>query len=98
MRVDVCPTSAILPVFKRITSPRALHVYPALTYTPCTDFNAQTMQWLRRYLGTYCAPVLWISDYQGVREISSERGTPHALASSAVRAAYRGTRKCLNRA
>ena len=51
MRDDVCPASTILPVFERITAPKALHVYPDLTHTPCTDFNAHAMHWLRRYLG-----------------------------------------------
>ena len=37
---DVCPAATILPVFERITAPKALHVYPDLTHTPCTDFNA----------------------------------------------------------
>ena len=48
---EVCPASTILPVFERITAPKALHVYPDLTHTPCTDFNAHAMHWLRRYLG-----------------------------------------------
>jgi cephalosporin-C deacetylase len=51
MRDEVCPASTILPVFERITAPKALHVYPDLTHTPCTDFNAHTMHWLGRYLG-----------------------------------------------
>jgi pimeloyl-ACP methyl ester carboxylesterase len=51
MRDEVCPASTILPVFERITAPKALHVYPDLTHTPCTDFNAHAMHWLRRYLG-----------------------------------------------
>jgi cephalosporin-C deacetylase len=51
MRDEVCPASTILPVFERITAPKALHVYPDLAHTPCTDFNAHAMHWLRRYLG-----------------------------------------------
>ena len=51
MRDEVCPASTILPVFERITAPKALHVYPDLTHAPCTDFNAHAMHWLRRYLG-----------------------------------------------
>jgi cephalosporin-C deacetylase-like acetyl esterase len=51
MRDAVCPASTILPVFERITAPKALHVYPDLTHAPCTDFNAHAMHWLRRYLG-----------------------------------------------
>jgi cephalosporin-C deacetylase len=51
MRDEVCPAPTILPVFERITAPKALHVYPDLTHTPCTDFNAHAMHWLRRYLG-----------------------------------------------
>jgi cephalosporin-C deacetylase-like acetyl esterase len=51
MRDEVCPAATILPVFERITAPKALHVYPDLTHAPCTDFNAHAMHWLRRYLG-----------------------------------------------
>jgi cephalosporin-C deacetylase-like acetyl esterase len=51
MRDEVCPAATILPVFERITAPKALHVYPDLTHSPCTDFNAHAMHWLRRYLG-----------------------------------------------
>jgi cephalosporin-C deacetylase-like acetyl esterase len=51
MRDDVCPATTILPVIERITAPKPLHVYPDLTHTPCTDFNAHAMHWLRRYLG-----------------------------------------------
>jgi cephalosporin-C deacetylase len=51
MRDEVCPASTILPVFERIVAPKALHVYPDLTHSPCTDFNAHAMHWLRRYLG-----------------------------------------------
>ncbi len=50
MRDEVCPASTILPVFERITAPKALNVYLDLTHTPCTDFNAHTMHWLGRYL------------------------------------------------
>jgi hypothetical protein len=34
-----------------ITAPKPLHVYPDLMHTPCTDFNAHAMHWLRRYFG-----------------------------------------------
>lgn len=51
MRDPVCPPPTILPVFERITAPKALHVYPELTHSPCTDFNAHALHWLRRYLG-----------------------------------------------
>lgn len=51
MRDEVCPAHTILPVFERITAPKALHVYPDLVHAPCTDFNAHAMHWLRRYLG-----------------------------------------------
>lgn len=51
MRDEVCPAATILPVFERITAPKALHVYPDLTHMPCTDFNAHALHWLRRYLG-----------------------------------------------
>jgi cephalosporin-C deacetylase-like acetyl esterase len=49
--LEVCPASNMLPVFERITAPKALHVYPDLTHTPCTAFNPHTMHWLSRYLG-----------------------------------------------
>ena len=51
MKDTTCPAHTILPVFDRITAPKALHVYPDLTHAPCTDFNAHAMHWLRRYLG-----------------------------------------------
>ncbi len=51
LRDEVCPAPTILPVFERISAPKALHVYPDLTHAPCTDFNAHAMHWLRRYLG-----------------------------------------------
>lgn len=51
MRDPVCPAPTIMPVFERLTAPKALHVYPDLMHTPCTDFNAHAMHWLRRYLG-----------------------------------------------
>lgn len=51
MRDAVCPPATIVPVFERITAPKALHVYPELTHSPCTDFNAHALHWLRRYLG-----------------------------------------------
>jgi len=52
MKDATCPAHTILPVFERITTPKALHVYPELTHAPCTDFNADVIHWLRRYLGT----------------------------------------------
>jgi cephalosporin-C deacetylase len=48
---QTCPYDTIIPVFERIPGPKALHVYPELTHSPCTDFNAHAMSWLRRYLG-----------------------------------------------
>ena len=51
MHDATCPAHTILPVFERITAPKALHVYPDLPHAPCTDFNAHAMHWLRRYLG-----------------------------------------------
>jgi hypothetical protein len=35
--IEACPASTILPVFEHITAPKALHVYPDLTHTLCTD-------------------------------------------------------------
>ena len=32
-------------------SNKAIYVYPELTHSPCSDFNARAMSWLRRYLG-----------------------------------------------
>jgi cephalosporin-C deacetylase len=52
MKDDTCPYHTIMPVFETITAPKALHVYPELTHSPCTDFNAHAMDWLRRYLGS----------------------------------------------
>jgi len=46
-----CPYHTIMPVFERIRAPKGLHVYPDLTHSACTDFNAHAMNWLRRYLG-----------------------------------------------
>ena len=51
MKDETCPYETIMPVFERIPGPKALHVYPELTHSPCTDFNAHAMSWLRRYLG-----------------------------------------------
>ncbi len=48
---EVCPYSTIMPVFEQIPGPKALHVYPDLGHSPCTDFNAHALNWLRRYLG-----------------------------------------------
>ncbi len=47
----VCPYRTIMPVFERITCLKSLCVYPGLAHSPCTDFNQQAMDWLRRYLG-----------------------------------------------
>jgi cephalosporin-C deacetylase len=51
MKDQTCPAHTIMPVFDRITAPKALHVYPELTHSACTDFNAHATHWLRRYLG-----------------------------------------------
>jgi len=51
MKDETCPYRTIMPVFEKITAPKALHVYPDLVHAPCTDFNAHAMSWLRRYLG-----------------------------------------------
>lgn len=51
MKDETCPYRTIMPVFEKITAPKALHVYPDLTHSPCTDFNSHAMDWLRRYLG-----------------------------------------------
>ncbi len=51
MKDYICPYGTIMPVFERITGPKAVHVYPDLDHNPCTDFNAHAMSWLRRYLG-----------------------------------------------
>jgi hypothetical protein len=40
-----------MPVFEQIPAPKAVHIYPDLTHSPCTDFNIHAMNWLRRYLG-----------------------------------------------
>ena len=51
MKDETCPYETIIPAFDRIPGPKALHVYPELTHSPSTDFNAHAMSWLRRYLG-----------------------------------------------
>ena len=51
MKDQTCPFHTIMPVFERITAPKALHVYPELSHSSCTDFNAHAMSWLQRYLG-----------------------------------------------
>jgi cephalosporin-C deacetylase-like acetyl esterase len=51
MKDQTCPYRTIMPVFEKITAPKALHVYPDLAHSPCTDFNAHALEWLRRYLG-----------------------------------------------
>ena len=48
---EVCPYQTIMPVFEQMLGPKALHVYPDLGHSPCTDFNAHALNWLRRYLG-----------------------------------------------
>ena len=51
MKDETCPYHTIMPVFDNITAPKGLNVYPDLGHSPCTDFNAHAMNWLRRYLG-----------------------------------------------
>ena len=51
MKDEICPYRTVMPVFDRIPGPKALYVYPDLSHSPCTDFNAHAMSWLRRYLG-----------------------------------------------
>jgi len=51
MKDETCPYETIIPAFDRIPGPKALHIYPELTHSPSTDFNAHAMSWLRRYLG-----------------------------------------------
>jgi cephalosporin-C deacetylase-like acetyl esterase len=51
MKDETCPYPTIMPVFEKITATKGIHVYPDLTHSPCTDFNAHAMNWLRRYLG-----------------------------------------------
>jgi cephalosporin-C deacetylase len=51
MKDETCPYRTIMPVFEKIKAPKALHVYPDLAHSPCTDFNNHAMDWLRRYLG-----------------------------------------------
>jgi len=51
MKDETCPYRTVMPVFERIPGPKAIHVYPELAHSPCTDFNAHAMSWLRRYLG-----------------------------------------------
>jgi cephalosporin-C deacetylase len=51
MKDETCPYNTIMPVFEKITAPKAIHIYPDLTHSPCTDFNAHALNWLRRYLG-----------------------------------------------
>ena len=51
MKDETCPYHTIMPVFDNITAPKGLNVYPDLAHSPCTDFNAHAMNWLRRYLG-----------------------------------------------
>lgn len=52
MKDEVCPYRTIMPAFEKIAATKAIHIYPDLTHSPCTDFNAHAMNWLRRYLGT----------------------------------------------
>ncbi|MCH8349672.1 MAG: acetylxylan esterase [Chloroflexi bacterium] len=51
LKDETCPSTTIMPVFEQIPGLKAIHVYPELTHSPCTDFNAHAMNWLRRYLG-----------------------------------------------
>ena len=51
MKDETCPYRTIMPVFEKITAPKAIHVYPELGHSPCSDFSAHAMSWLRRYLG-----------------------------------------------
>ncbi len=51
MADQTCPYETIMPVFEQIPGVKALHVYPDLAHSPCSDFNAHAMNWLRRYLG-----------------------------------------------
>ncbi len=51
MKDETCPYRTVMPVFERITAPKGIHIYPHLEHSPCTDFNAHAMSWLRRYLG-----------------------------------------------
>jgi cephalosporin-C deacetylase len=51
MKDETCPYRTIMPVFEQITAVKGLHVYPELTHSSCTDFNAHAMSWLRRYIG-----------------------------------------------
>lgn len=51
MKDETCPYRTIMPVFENIRAPKAVHVYPDLAHSPCTDFNTHAMTWLRQYLG-----------------------------------------------
>ena len=51
MKDQTCPYHTIMPVFENIPAVKAVYVYPELVHTPCSDFNAHAMGWLRRYLG-----------------------------------------------
>ena len=51
MKDKTCPYHTIMPVSAKINAPKGLHVYPDLVHSPCTDFNAHALSWLRRYLG-----------------------------------------------
>ncbi|MFQ6026956.1 MAG: acetylxylan esterase [Dehalococcoidia bacterium] len=51
LKDETCPYHTIMPVFEKIRAPKAVHVYPDLTHSACTDFNAHALNWLRRYLG-----------------------------------------------
>lgn len=50
MKDQTCPYQTVMPVFERIPGPKALHIYPELAHSPCTDFNSHALDWLRRYL------------------------------------------------
>ena len=51
MKDETCPYRTVMPVLEKIPGVKAVHVYPELAHSPCTDFNAHAMSWLRRYLG-----------------------------------------------
>ena len=50
LKDETCPHRTVMPVFERISGPKALYVYPDLSHSPCTDFNSHALDWLRRYL------------------------------------------------
>ena len=50
MKDEICPYDTIMPVFNEIPGIKALHVYPDLIHSPCTDFNKHAIDWINRYL------------------------------------------------